>query len=236
MSEPEPRPEPPQVRIGNAEREEAAQALAEHFSHGRLDGGEYEERVAQVWAARTLDDLGGLFTDLPAPHPTALWNRAGGQSGGHTGYGQAYGPPAGLPSGYAGGPFTGAQSPQPFTGYGAAPRSSGPHAPAPVGSPTYGAPGLPHQAHGGTPDAPYGREPTTGVPYSDKSKLAAGLLQLFLGGAGIGRFYTGHTGIAIAQLIVTIVTFGLGAVWGFVDGIVLLAGRSTDAQGRPLRP
>ncbi|MCE0766785.1 NINE protein [Pseudonocardia kujensis] len=52
----------------------------------------------------------------------------------------------------------------------------------------------------------------------------------------MGRFYTGHTGIAIAQLIVTIVTFGLGAVWGFVDGIVLLAGRSTDAQGRPLRP
>ncbi|GAA2882683.1 hypothetical protein GCM10010472_46050 [Pseudonocardia halophobica] len=86
------------------------------------------------------------------------------------------------------------------------------------------------------PDAPYGREPGTGAPYSDKSKLAAGLLQLFLGGAGIGRFYTGHTGIAIAQLIVTIVTFGLGAVWGFVDGIVLLAGRSTDAQGRPLRP
>lgn len=236
MSEPEPRPEPRQVRIGNAEREDAAQALAEHFSHGRLDGAEYEERVAQVWAARTLDDLGGLFTDLPAPHPSALWNRAGehggyfgGPSGAHTGYGQAYGPAAGLPSGYAGGPYTG-QSPQPFTGYGAA------HSPARYGSPTYGAPGLPHHALGGTPDAPYGREPGTGAPYSDKSKLAAGLLQLFLGGAGIGRFYTGHTGIAIAQLIVTIVTFGLGAVWGFVDGIVLLAGRSTDAQGRPLRP
>ncbi|GAA4680926.1 hypothetical protein GCM10023215_13060 [Pseudonocardia yuanmonensis] len=227
MSESEPRPEPPQVRIGNAEREDAARALAEHFSHGRLDGGEYEERIAQVWAARTLDDLAGLFTDLPAPHPSALWNRPGEPGGGHTGYGQAYGPPAGLPSGYAG-PYTGHQ---PFTsGYG--------HLPAPHGggSPTYGAPGLPHHVPGGTPDAPYGREPGTGVPYSDKSKLAAGLLQLFLGGAGIGRFYTGHTGIAVAQLIVTLVTFGLGAIWGFVDGIVLLAGRSTDAQGRPLRP
>ncbi|MCE3556021.1 DUF1707 domain-containing protein [Pseudonocardia sp. RS11V-5] len=233
MSEPEPRPEPT-VRIGNAEREEAAQALAEHFSQGRLDGGEYEERVAQVWAARTLEDLGGLFTDLPAPHPAALWNRPGGQSG-HTGYGQAYGPPAGLPSGYPGGPYAGPQAPQPFTGYGSVPHSPG-HSPAPYGTPTYGAPGLPHHAQGGTLDAPYGREPGTGVPYSDKSKLAAGLLQLFLGGAGIGRFYTGHTGIAIAQLIVTIVTFGLGAVWGFVDGIVLLAGRSTDAQGRPLHP
>ncbi|MFR9806891.1 DUF1707 domain-containing protein [Pseudonocardia sp. RS010] len=218
-------PEPPQVRIGNAEREDAAQALAEHFSHGRLDGAEYEERVAQVWAARTLDDLGGLFTDLPAPHPSALRNRAGGHGGGQTGYGQAYGPPAGLPSGYADGPYTGHQA---FTGHGSAP--------APHGGPTYGAPGLPHHVPGAAPDAPYGREPGTGAPYSDKSKLAAGLLQLFLGGAGIGRFYTGHTGIAIAQLIVTIVTFGLGAIWGFVDGIVLLAGRSTDAQGRPLRP
>jgi len=33
----EPAPETPPMRIGNAEREEAAQLLAEHFSHGRLD-------------------------------------------------------------------------------------------------------------------------------------------------------------------------------------------------------
>ena len=40
-----------------------------------------------------------------------------------------------------------------------------------------------------------------GVPLSDKSKVAAGVLQLFLGGFGVGRFYTGHVGIAIAQLL-----------------------------------
>ena len=53
---------------------------------------------------------------------------------------------------------------------------------------------------------------------------------------GIGRFYTGHTGLAIAQLLVTIVTFGFGFLWSFIDGIVILAGNPTDPEGRPLRP
>lgn len=85
------------------------------------------------------------------------------------------------------------------------------------------------------PDAPYGREPLTGQPYSDKSRVIAGVLQLFFGGLGVGRFYTGHIGLAVAQLVVTLLTLGLGAIWGFVDGIVLLAGSPRDPSGRPLR-
>lgn len=217
------------MRIGNAEREESAQALAEHFAHGRIDGAEYEDRITLVWAARTTTDLGPLFADLPGPHPAVLLQPAETPPGG--GAMTAYGPPAGLGhTGFPGAAHPGAQ------GFG--------------GPPTYGAAGLPAPGHGAAPPsglpaygfpqpgdpAPYGREPGTGAPYSDKSKVAAGVLQLFLGGAGIGRFYTGHTAIAVAQLIVTLVTFGLGAVWGFVDGIVLLASRSTDSRGRPLRP
>jgi Domain of unknown function (DUF1707)/TM2 domain len=83
------------------------------------------------------------------------------------------------------------------------------------------------------PEAPYGREPMTGQPYSDRSKIVAGLLQLFLP-IGIGRLYTGHAGIGIAQLILSL--FGLGVLWAFIDGIVILAGRPTDSHGRPLRP
>jgi hypothetical protein len=83
------------------------------------------------------------------------------------------------------------------------------------------------------PEAPYGREPRTGQPYSDRSKIVAGLLQLFLP-VGIGRLYTGHAGIGIAQLILSL--FGIGVLWAFIDGIVILAGRSTDSHGRPLRP
>jgi TM2 domain-containing membrane protein YozV len=83
------------------------------------------------------------------------------------------------------------------------------------------------------PEAPYGRDPVTGRPYSDRLKVIAALLQLFLP-FGTGRFYTGHTGIAIAQLLLVVV--GVGVVWSFIDGIVLLAGAPTDPQGRPLRP
>lgn len=98
-----------------------------------------------------------------------------------------------------------------------------------------------HPVHGGAygmpgagPDAPYGRHPVTGAPYSDKQKLVAGLLQVLVP-LGIGRFYMGDVGIGVAQLLVTIVTCGLGAIWPFVDGILILVGDKTDAQGRPLR-
>jgi TM2 domain-containing membrane protein YozV len=63
--------------------------------------------------------------------------------------------------------------------------------------------------------------------------VIAALLQLFLP-FGTGRFYPGHTGIAVAQLV--LVFFGVGVIWSVVDGIVILAGRPTDRQGRPLRP
>jgi len=74
------------------------------------------------------------------------------------------------------------------------------------------------------------------VVYSDKSKVAAGLLEIFLGGFGAGRFYTGHTGIAIAQIAVTWLTCGFGAIWPLIDGILMLMGNVTDSEGRPLKP
>jgi hypothetical protein len=87
------------------------------------------------------------------------------------------------------------------------------------------------------PAAPYGVHPVTGAPYSDKSKLVAGLLQIFLGGLGIGRFYIGDTKIAVWQIVVTVLTCGIGSIWGLIDGIIILATDNvSDAQGRPLRP
>jgi len=83
--------------------------------------------------------------------------------------------------------------------------------------------------------APFGVDPISGLPYSDKSKLVAGLLQIFLGSFGIGRFYLGNVGMAIAQILVTWFTFGLGGLWPLIDGIVLLAGNPRDRAGRPLR-
>jgi len=69
-----------------------------------------------------------------------------------------------------------------------------------------------------------------------KSRLVAGLLQILLGGFGIGRFYLGYTGIAVAQLLVSIFTFGIGAIWPLIDGILILTGSvSVDANGVPLK-
>lgn len=82
--------------------------------------------------------------------------------------------------------------------------------------------------------APYGIHPATGLPYSDKSKIVAGLLQVLLP-LGIGRMYMGQTGLGVAQLLVTLLTCGVGALWPFIDGILILVGDKTDAQGRVLR-
>lgn len=59
----------PEIRIGDADREQALQALAEHMSHGRLTIDEYGERSAGVTAAKTRGELDALFADLPEPHP-----------------------------------------------------------------------------------------------------------------------------------------------------------------------
>jgi Domain of unknown function (DUF1707) len=56
-------------RIGDAEREEAATALSEHFAAGRLERDEFDVRLGAAYVARTAADLQPLFTDLPAPTP-----------------------------------------------------------------------------------------------------------------------------------------------------------------------
>ncbi|GDY63326.1 hypothetical protein SAV14893_027190 [Streptomyces avermitilis] len=60
----------------------------------------------------------------------------------------------------------------------------------------------------------------------------AGLLQLFLGSFGVGRFYMGSVGIGIAQLF----TCGGLGIWALIDGVMLLAGNEAkDQHGRILR-
>lgn len=101
-----------------------------------------------------------------------------------------------------------------------------PYAPA-YGPPPYGPPAW-------SPQAPYGVHPVTGVPYSDKSKIIAGVLQLVIP-LGIGRMYMGDVRTGVIQLVVTIVTCGIGALWPFIDGIMILVGDPKDEFGRPLR-
>ena len=78
------------------------------------------------------------------------------------------------------------------------------------------------------------------APNPRKSKLAAGLFGIFLGGLGVHNFYLGYKGKAISQLLITVLTFGFGSVisslWGLIEGILILTGDiSTDASGTLLR-
>jgi TM2 domain-containing membrane protein YozV len=125
----------------------------------------------------------------------------------------------------------------PNYGYGQQPPEYG-QQPQQYGQPQYGQPpqqyGQPQ--YGGYPAAQGGYgDPYSGQPLSDKSKTVAGLLQILLGSFGAGRFYTGHTGIAIGQIAATWLTCGAGAIWPLVDGIMILVNGGTDAQGRRLR-
>ena len=68
------------MRVGDAERDAAANELREHFASGRLTQDELNERLDQTFAAKTRGDLSGLFTDLPS---STAWQdaSAGGTRG-----------------------------------------------------------------------------------------------------------------------------------------------------------
>ncbi len=91
----------------------------------------------------------------------------------------------------------------------------------------------------------------TAVP---KSKIAAGLLGIFVGAFGVHNFYLGYTGKAVAQvlmsgvsIILTLISCGIlsftlvaafaAEIWGLVEGILILTGSgsyATDSNGVPL--
>jgi hypothetical protein len=54
------------MRISDAERAEVADRLSKHYSDGRLDQAEFNERLDRAMKAKTRADLNGLFADLPA--------------------------------------------------------------------------------------------------------------------------------------------------------------------------
>jgi Domain of unknown function (DUF1707) len=59
----------PHLRVSDGERDLVATELGEHFQAGRLDSGEFDERLTLALGARTRGDLAGLLADLPAPPP-----------------------------------------------------------------------------------------------------------------------------------------------------------------------
>ena len=91
------------------------------------------------------------------------------------------------------------------------------------------------------------------VTGAQKSKIAAGLLGVFLGGFGVHNFYLGYTGKAIAQvlmgglgILLTLFSCGIlgifilaaigSSIWGLIEGIMILCGSiKVDGKGVPLK-
>ena len=64
------------MRLSDAERQDALDALSEHVRSGRLDLDEFGTRSAKVTAAKRVSELVPLFEDLPSPRPSALLHGA----------------------------------------------------------------------------------------------------------------------------------------------------------------
>ncbi|KAA8828250.1 TM2 domain-containing protein [Bifidobacterium tissieri] len=102
----------------------------------------------------------------------------------------------------------------------------------------------PHMAQ--APQNPYAQQPYQAYPIGGKSKIAAGVLGIFLGSLGVHNFYLGNTGKAVAQLLLTLVGWIIvigpfvASVWGLVEGILILCSQygspwHRDASGYELR-
>ena len=55
----------PRMRAGDSDRQAAVDRLTAHFTDGRLDADEYDERVGKAYAATFTDQFADLFVDLP---------------------------------------------------------------------------------------------------------------------------------------------------------------------------
>ena len=114
---------------------------------------------------------------------------------------------------------------------------AGAYAQPQYGQPQYGQPAQPAAGYGQAYQQPtaYAQPQYTAAPYaaapvgqSSKSKLAAGLLGIFLGGLGVHNFYLGNTGKAVAQLLLTligwIILIGpiISGIWALIEAVLIL--------------
>lgn len=66
---------------------------------------------------------------------------------------------------------------------------------------------------------------------SDRSRVLGGILQIIF--PGIGRMYLGYLAYGLLQLVFTFCTFGVGWLWSFIDGLIILSGSlKMDGYGR----
>jgi TM2 domain-containing membrane protein YozV len=72
---------------------------------------------------------------------------------------------------------------------------------------------------------------TTTATVGQKPMVVTALLCFFLGVLGVHRFYVGKVGTGVLQIVTLGGFFG---IWPLIDFIMILVGKFTDKQGRPL--
>jgi TM2 domain-containing membrane protein YozV len=65
------------------------------------------------------------------------------------------------------------------------------------------------------------------IPGAEK-KVVAGIFGILLGALGIHKFYLGYTKEGVIQLIIGVVTCGVGGIIGLIEGIIYLAKSDED--------
>lgn len=69
---------------------------------------------------------------------------------------------------------------------------------------------------------------------NNKDKIAAGILGILLGALGIHKFYLGYKKEGLIMLLVSLLTFGIGAcvmeVIGIIEGVIYLTKSDEEFQ------
>jgi hypothetical protein len=70
------------LRVSDADREQVASRLRDHYAEGRLSSDELDERLAAALSAKTFAELRHVTADLPDPEPAPGTGPAGPPWGG----------------------------------------------------------------------------------------------------------------------------------------------------------
>jgi TM2 domain-containing membrane protein YozV len=60
------------------------------------------------------------------------------------------------------------------------------------------------------------------TPKQENKKIVAGILGILIGSLGIHKFILGYTKEGIIQIVISVVTCGIGGIIPFIEGILYL--------------
>ncbi|MDP5198237.1 MULTISPECIES: TM2 domain-containing protein [Flavobacterium] len=69
---------------------------------------------------------------------------------------------------------------------------------------------------------------TPSQPRQENKKVLAGIMGIIFGYLGVHKFILGYTQEGIIQIVITIVTCGVGSIIGFIEGIIYLTKSDED--------